>query len=135
MSKNKNSNPKLEAQKQQTDEEAVRREEELESYNLTPEEFSARLRETRCYFEKIRDGLEGVPFDALAESPGNSIRDIDYRSIRDLVEHLNPFILGWRVHCKDLEDELGFLTAGLADTGFAIGVLFGAMTHGASEAE
>jgi hypothetical protein len=36
---------------------------------------------------------------------------------------------------SELGDEFGFLKAGLADTGFAIGVLFGAMLYGASEQE
>jgi hypothetical protein len=86
------------------------------------------------------EGLEGVSFDAVSEEPGRSIRDIDDRSIRDLVEHINPFLKGWREHCqenlpRDTEDEFGFLTADLADTGFALGVLFGAMVQGASEQE
>lgn len=143
MFKNKKSNLKVVGA--QAQEQADQQHEEVEkSCKLTPEEFRARLRETRCYLEKLKAGLEGVPFDAVAHAPGESIRNIDFRgdietSIRDLVEHLNPFIKGWCDRCNENlspdADYFGFLTAGLADTGFAIGVLFGAMVHGASEQE
>lgn len=86
-----------------------------------------------------------MPFDAVSERPGGSIRDFGDRSISDLVEHINPFLKGYRERCKEnlspdaydgfLQDEFGFLIAGLADTAFALAVLFGAMVHGASEQE
>src|SRR6266478_695383 len=111
MSEVKNSNLKIVDQQH---EEAVRHEEEEKISELTPAEGRARAHEIRRYLEKFKDGLEGVPFDAVAHTPGESIRNIDFRgdvetSIGDLVEHLNPFIKDWREHCKDLEDEFGFL--------------------------
>lgn len=42
--------------------------------------------------KSFKDGLEGVPFDAVSEEPGSSIRDIGDGSISDLVERLNPFL-------------------------------------------
>jgi hypothetical protein len=126
-------------------EEAAQRKEEEENYKLTPEEFSARLRGIRCYFEKVRDGLEGVPFAAVAHTPGELIRNIELRgdietSIRDLVEYLHPFIKGWCEHCgenlsPELGDEFGFLTAGLVETGFALGIVYNAIVNGASDRE
>lgn len=136
--KNEKTNLKLVDQQHK---EAVRREEELESCNLTPAEITARVREIRSHLEYFRDALSGVPFDIVAEEPGGSIRNSNHlESVSELAERLNPFLKGWRVHCAesllaDAQDKFGWLTAGLADTGFAIGVLAGFMFHGASEAE
>lgn len=64
--------------------------EEVEkSCKLTPAEIRAQAHEIRRYLEKFKDGLEGVPFDAVSEEPGSSIRDIGDVSISDLVESLN----------------------------------------------
>ena len=90
--KSKNSNLKI-VDRQHGEESRRDKEEEI----LTPKEEKARLREVRQYLEEIKNGLEGVPFDAVAEEPGDSIRNIQYCgdieiSVSRLAERLHPFL-------------------------------------------
>ena len=155
MSKVKHSNLKVVDQQHQ---EPVRREDELESCKLTPAEITDRTREIRSILENFLDGLAGVPFDVVADEPGQSIRDglsVDakintwgrggigvYTAL--LAERLNPLIKRDYESCheelaKDPVYDRGAvlweMRRNLAETTFAVGVLFGAMVHGASDRE
>jgi len=147
MSKVKHSNLKIVDQQH---EEAVCHKEEKD-WRLTRVEITARVREIRCYLESFRDGLAGVPFDVVAPDPGNSIRDglsigrdDDTISTWGLAERLRPFITRDYESCheelaKDPVYDRGAvlweMRRNLAEAAFAIGVLFGAMVHDASEQE
>lgn len=126
---------------QQQGEETKRRKQEEEGWRLTRAEVAARVREIRSHLEDVSDRLAGLHFDILNSDEPPSIDYVDEPMPCELAERLNPCLTGYydrvynRLPDEGCRDDVGELKLSMAETAFAIGVLAGAIFHGASGRE
>jgi hypothetical protein len=120
---------------------ANKREQEEEQWKLTRDQVTARVREIRSYLTNAADSLSGTYFDIMTDDEPQSISCNDFPWPFELSERLNPSLIGYcnrvndRLPDEDARDDFNNLRVDMAQAAFAIGVLAGAVFHGASERE
>lgn len=120
---------------------AKQQEREEQACKLTQAEVTTRIREIRSYLEDASNRIAGLHFDILNSDEPHSLDHDEFPYPAQLAERLNPTITGHydrvydRLPNEDSKDDLDELKLSLAETAFAVGVLAGAMFHGASKLE
>jgi hypothetical protein len=119
------------------------REVQEDSWRLTRQEITARVRALRIELEAARARLEGMTFDVVTDDAldPHSMSNREKSSVTDLVDAFDPCILGHYKRVENLvgescvHDDLSNLKWQTSETAFQIGILQGAIFAGCSDRE
>ncbi len=117
------------------------RKQEEESWTRTPAQIAAKVKDIRHELEQARNRYDGAVFDAVGDSMPCSMDTADKRETWDLVEDLNPCLVGFYNRCTNIlgncgeADDVGSLRWQGMHYAFQLGMFAGFIFSGASEKE